>query len=154
MTDVTVFGAGIFGLSVAWACQKKGARVRVIDPGGPGAGASGGVVGALEPKPIVTGVPGREPEEGFFPPRRRIGVAEARFVELPPEHGRLLADRCPIGGPVAGCLEQAPDPLGHTLAGTAQPAAARCRRVISSRCGAFVHPSGRSIASKAQNFRQ
>ena len=49
MTDVTVFGAGIFGLSVAWACQKKGARVRVIDPGGPGAGASGGVVGALAP---------------------------------------------------------------------------------------------------------
>ena len=49
MTDVTVLGAGIFGLSVAWACQKKGAAVRVIDPGGPGAGASGGVVGALAP---------------------------------------------------------------------------------------------------------
>ena len=41
MTDVTVLGAGIFGLSVAWACLKKGARVRVIDPAGPGAGASG-----------------------------------------------------------------------------------------------------------------
>ena len=49
MADVTVLGAGIFGLSIAWACQKKGARVRVIDPGGPGAGASGGVVGALAP---------------------------------------------------------------------------------------------------------
>ncbi|MRU15301.1 FAD-binding oxidoreductase [Roseovarius sp. A21] len=49
MADVTIRGAGIFGLSVAWACLQKGASVRVIDPHGPGAGASGGVVGALAP---------------------------------------------------------------------------------------------------------
>ncbi len=49
MVDITVRGAGIFGLSVAWACARRGARVRVIDPLGPGAGASGGVVGALAP---------------------------------------------------------------------------------------------------------
>ena len=42
-------GAGIFGLSVAWACLKRGARVRVVDPGGPGTGSSGGLVGALAP---------------------------------------------------------------------------------------------------------
>lgn len=47
--DVTVHGAGIFGLSIAWACVKRGARVRVIDPLGPGGGTSGGVVGALAP---------------------------------------------------------------------------------------------------------
>ena len=47
--DVTVLGAGAFGLSVAWTCLVRGARVRVIDPGGPGAGASGGIVGALAP---------------------------------------------------------------------------------------------------------
>lgn len=47
--DVTVLGAGIFGLSVAWACQSRGAAVRVIDPAGVGAGASGGIVGALAP---------------------------------------------------------------------------------------------------------
>jgi len=47
--DVTVMGAGIFGLSVAWACLRRGARVRLIDPGGPGAGSSGGIVGALAP---------------------------------------------------------------------------------------------------------
>lgn len=47
--DVTVRGAGIFGLSVAWSCIKRGARVQVIDPYGPGAGASGGIVGALSP---------------------------------------------------------------------------------------------------------
>ncbi|MCU0828238.1 MAG: FAD-binding oxidoreductase [Tabrizicola sp.] len=47
--DVTILGAGIFGLSIAWACAKRGARVRVIDPGGVGAGSSGGLVGALSP---------------------------------------------------------------------------------------------------------
>lgn len=49
IADVTVRGAGIFGLAVAWACARQGARVQVIDPGGAGAGASGGVVGALAP---------------------------------------------------------------------------------------------------------
>ena len=49
MADVTIYGAGIFGLSIAWACQKRGAKVRVIDPFGPGAGSSGGLVGALAP---------------------------------------------------------------------------------------------------------
>lgn len=49
MAEVTVRGAGIFGLSIAWACALRGARVRVVDPCGPGAGASGGIVGALAP---------------------------------------------------------------------------------------------------------
>ncbi|QYX58652.1 FAD-binding oxidoreductase [Roseovarius sp. SCSIO 43702] len=49
MVDVTVRGAGIFGLSIAWTCLARGARVRVVDPHGPGAGASGGLVGALAP---------------------------------------------------------------------------------------------------------
>jgi glycine/D-amino acid oxidase-like deaminating enzyme len=47
--DLTVRGAGIFGLAVAWEAVRRGARVRVVDPFGPGAGASGGVVGALAP---------------------------------------------------------------------------------------------------------
>jgi glycine/D-amino acid oxidase-like deaminating enzyme len=47
--DVTVRGAGVMGLAVAFACAERGARVRVIDPAGVGAGASGGVVGALSP---------------------------------------------------------------------------------------------------------
>lgn len=49
MADVTVMGAGIFGLSVAWSCVLRGARVRVVDPYGVGVGASGGIVGALAP---------------------------------------------------------------------------------------------------------
>ena len=42
-------GAGIFGLSVAYACAARGARVRVCDSRGIGAGSSGGIVGALAP---------------------------------------------------------------------------------------------------------
>ncbi|KIC40769.1 oxidoreductase [Ruegeria sp. ANG-R] len=49
MVDVTVRGAGIFGLSIAWTCARRGARVQVVDPFGPGAGSSGGLVGALAP---------------------------------------------------------------------------------------------------------
>lgn len=49
MADITIRGAGIFGLSVAWACAKRGARVQVVDPNGPAAGSSGGIVGALAP---------------------------------------------------------------------------------------------------------
>ncbi len=49
MVDVTIRGAGIFGLSIAWACVERGAVVRVVDPDGPGAGSSGGLVGALAP---------------------------------------------------------------------------------------------------------
>ncbi len=49
MTDVTVRGAGIFGLTVAWTCLQRGARVTLVDPAGPASGASGGVVGALSP---------------------------------------------------------------------------------------------------------
>lgn len=49
MADLTICGAGIFGLSLAWLALRRGARVTVIDPNGPGAGASGGIVGALQP---------------------------------------------------------------------------------------------------------
>ncbi len=49
MPDITVHGAGITGLMVAWAMVRRGASVQVIDPAGVGAGASGGIVGALAP---------------------------------------------------------------------------------------------------------
>lgn len=47
--DVTVVGGGIFGLSCAWEMARRGARVRVLEAARIGAGASGGVVGALAP---------------------------------------------------------------------------------------------------------
>lgn len=49
MTDITIRGAGIFGLSIAWACVQRGASVQIIDPHGAGTGSSGGIVGALAP---------------------------------------------------------------------------------------------------------
>lgn len=49
MPEITIRGAGIFGLSIAWACVLRGARVQVIDPKGPASGSSGGFVGALAP---------------------------------------------------------------------------------------------------------
>ena len=39
MVDVTVRGAGIFGLSIAWTCARRGAKVQIVDPFGPGAGS-------------------------------------------------------------------------------------------------------------------
>lgn len=48
-TEITIRGAGIFGLSIAWEMTRRGARVQVVDPFGPAAGASGGIVGALAP---------------------------------------------------------------------------------------------------------
>ena len=47
--DITVRGGGIFGLSCAYACARRGAKVRLIEAMAIGAGASGGVVGALSP---------------------------------------------------------------------------------------------------------
>lgn len=42
-------GGGIFGLSCAWELIRRGARVRLIEAAHIGAGASGGLVGALSP---------------------------------------------------------------------------------------------------------
>ncbi|QPM91756.1 NAD(P)/FAD-dependent oxidoreductase [Pseudooceanicola algae] len=101
--DVTVRGAGIFGLSCAWACLKRGARVRVVDPGGVAAGASGGIVGALAPHvpenwndkkqfqlesllmaeacwAEVAAISGRDP--GYARSGRLQPLADARAVEL------------------------------------------------------------------------
>lgn len=48
-TDVVVMGGGIFGLSIAWACARRGARVVLCERDRIGAGSSGGLVGALAP---------------------------------------------------------------------------------------------------------
>lgn len=47
--DLIVMGGGIFGLACAWTAAQRGAKVRVIEAKGIGAGSSGGVVGALSP---------------------------------------------------------------------------------------------------------
>lgn len=47
--DLTVRGGGAFGLCIAWEAARRGARVRLIETTRIGAGASGGLVGALSP---------------------------------------------------------------------------------------------------------
>lgn len=47
--DLTVRGGGVFGLSVAYEAARRGAKVRLIETARIGAGASGGLVGALSP---------------------------------------------------------------------------------------------------------
>lgn len=49
MAEIVVMGAGVAGLACAWELARRGASVAVLDAVGPGAGASGGVVGALAP---------------------------------------------------------------------------------------------------------
>ncbi|MDO5603848.1 MAG: FAD-dependent oxidoreductase [Paracoccus sp. (in: a-proteobacteria)] len=49
MASITVIGAGINGLAVAWEIARRGQPVRVIEARAPGAGSSGGTVGALAP---------------------------------------------------------------------------------------------------------
>lgn len=49
MAEIEVLGGGIFGLTVAYCLQKRGAKTRLIEKRSIGAGASGGVVGALAP---------------------------------------------------------------------------------------------------------
>ena len=48
--DVLVVGAGVFGLTAALAFARAGQKVLLVDKApGAGAGASGGLVGALSP---------------------------------------------------------------------------------------------------------
>ncbi len=47
--DLTIRGGGVFGLAIGWECLQRGARVRLIEACAIGAGASGGIVGALAP---------------------------------------------------------------------------------------------------------
>ena len=49
MPEIEILGAGVFGLAIAYACLRKGARVRVLEKRRVAAGSSGGVVGALAP---------------------------------------------------------------------------------------------------------
>jgi len=75
MADVTILGAGIFGLSIAWACKKRGAKVQVVDPYGAGSGSSGGLVGFDPANPPSA-------EAGFFATgRNTVPYASIELVD-------------------------------------------------------------------------
>lgn len=113
MADITVRGAGIFGLSVAWACARRGARVRVIDPHGPGAGASGGVVGALAPH-----VPENWNDKKAFQFDSLI-MAEGFWAEV-----AVISGRSP-GYARTGRIQPVPDAAALSLARERETSAAR-----------------------------
>ncbi len=90
--ELTVRGAGVFGLSIAYEAARRGTKVRVIDSAGIGAGSSGGLVGALTPH-----VPENWGEkkafqlssllmaQGFWDGVARVGGVDAGYARL----GRL-----------------------------------------------------------------
>lgn len=89
MTDVAVMGAGVMGLALAWELAQRGAQVAVIEARGVGAGASGGLVGALAPHAPEGWGPAKARQlqalraaEGFW-----AGVAAAGGVD--PGYGRV-----------------------------------------------------------------
>lgn len=47
--DIIIYGAGIFGLSIAFEVLKRGAKVKIIEIRKPGSGSSGSILGALAP---------------------------------------------------------------------------------------------------------
>jgi glycine/D-amino acid oxidase-like deaminating enzyme len=136
-TEVTIRGAGIFGLSVAWACARRGARVRVIDPHGPGAGSSGGVVGALAPH-----VPENWNEKKQFQLDSLL-MAEAFW------QGVEAAGGTAAGYARSGRLQPVADAAGLTLAHARAEGAAQLWRgqaawrvLPAAEAGGFVPPTG------------
>jgi len=58
--DVVIIGGGIFGLTTAWACVQRGMSVTVLEKASIGAGASGGVMGAMSPNVPETWSPKKQ----------------------------------------------------------------------------------------------
>ena len=116
MVDVTVYGAGIFGLSGAWSCVKRGAKVQVIDPNGVAAGSSGGIVGALSPHPPENW---NDKKEFQF---QSLITAEDYWAEVAEESGQ---SPCYAR---SGRLQPIPDQRAHDLAFKRQKGAAELWR--------------------------
>ncbi|MFY0690591.1 MAG: FAD-binding oxidoreductase [Paracoccaceae bacterium] len=173
--DVTVLGAGIFGLSVAWACQRRGARIRVIDPRGVGAGSSGGIVGALAPhtpenwnekkqfqfESLIMAQPywaEVEAASGLAPGYARLGrlqpVADARALALARQRAQGAADlwqgkalwQIEEAGQRAGWEPQSP--TGAIIYDTLS-ARVHPRRAVQALARAIVENGGEIIAGTA-----
>ncbi|WP_347265753.1 FAD-dependent oxidoreductase [Paracoccus sp. (in: a-proteobacteria)] len=88
-SEITVAGAGIFGLACAWELLRRGRPVRVVEIAQVGAGASGGQVGALAPHAPENWNPKKQVQLGALIAARDwwAGVAEAGGTD--PGYARL-----------------------------------------------------------------
>jgi glycine/D-amino acid oxidase-like deaminating enzyme len=92
MVDVAVMGAGVLGLSAAWELARRGLSVAVVEAAHPGAGASGGLVGALAPHAPEGWTPTKALQleallaaEGFWAQVAAVGGVDPGFARV----GRL-----------------------------------------------------------------
>ncbi len=109
-----VVGAGVFGLAVARAAALRGLAVTVVDQASPGAGASGGVVGALSPHVPDNWNPKKEFQlKSLLMARDYWTGVEAESGE--PTGYRALGRLLPLRGPEAEALAAARAEQAATL---------------------------------------
>lgn len=87
MAALTVMGGGVFGLALAFVAASRGARVEVLEKRRIGAGASGGVVGALAPHVPENWNPGKAVQldallmaEGFWADVARVSGRDPGYA--------------------------------------------------------------------------
>ncbi|WP_299134567.1 FAD-dependent oxidoreductase [uncultured Amaricoccus sp.] len=104
--EVLVIGAGIFGLATALACARRGMSVIVADRAEPGAGASGGPVGALSPHPPERWSAKRAFQLETLLAAEGYWASVAALGGLDPEYGRI-GRVIPLATPEARALAEA-----------------------------------------------
>lgn len=142
MATVTIMGSGVFGLALAWVCTQRGARVQVVERRHIGAGASGGLVGALAPH-----VPENwNPKKAFQ--FDALIMAEGFWAEVAaasgqdPGYARLgrLQPLPPEGTDLARARATSAQALWQGLASwSVRPAADVCGLVPQSASGLVIH---------------
>ncbi len=89
MANITVIGAGVYGLSCALALLKHGHAVRVLEKGRVGQGASGGLVGALSPHVPEDWNPRKQFQLGALIAGAAHWAEVERLSGLPSGYGRV-----------------------------------------------------------------
>ncbi len=89
MANITVIGAGVYGLSCALALLQDGHAVRVLEKGRVGQGASGGLVGALSPHVPEDWNPRKQFQLGALLGGAAHWAAVERLSGLPSGYGRV-----------------------------------------------------------------
>lgn len=124
MRNVTIIGAGIFGLACAYAFARGGITPRVIDAGRIGAGASGGQVGALAPHDPVQWNIKKQIQldaligaENYWTEVARIGGLDSGWARS----GRIMAPPANLQERIDGAAAHWPAPFQMALSQDAHP---------------------------------